>query len=81
VLAGCYAIVRLADLAYLVAARYDPRLRRQLLLTAVPVAAASGLLVAGGALGTALPDRAVGTGPRARVAEESVPVTIAYWVR
>ncbi len=51
-LAGCYAIVRLADLAcYLVAARYDPRLRRQLLLTAVPVAAASGLLVAGGALG------------------------------
>lgn len=49
-LAGCYAIVRLADLAcYLVAARYDPRLRQ--LLTAVPVAAASGLLVAGGALG------------------------------
>ena len=46
-LAGCYAIVRLADLAcYLVAARY---LRQ--LLTAVPVAAASGLLVAGGALG------------------------------
>jgi len=52
VLAACYAVVRLAHLAcYLVAAREDPGLRRQLLLTAVPVAAASALLVVGGALG------------------------------
>lgn len=52
VLAACYAVVRLAHLAcYLVAAGDDAGLRRQLLLTAVPVAAASGLLVVGGALG------------------------------
>ena len=52
VLAACYAVVRLAHLAcYLVAAGQDTGLRRQLLLTAVPVSAACGLLVAGGALG------------------------------
>lgn len=52
VLAACYAVVRLAHLAcYFVAARDDAGLRRQLLLTAVPVAVASALLVAGGALG------------------------------
>ena len=52
VLAGCYAVVRLAHLTcYLVAASGDPALRRQLLLTAVPVTAAAGLLTAGGAVG------------------------------
>ncbi|MDN5859779.1 MAG: low temperature requirement protein A [Pseudonocardia sp.] len=52
VLATCYAIVRLVHLAcYLVAAAGDDGLRRQLLLTAVPVVAATGLLVAGGVLG------------------------------
>jgi low temperature requirement protein LtrA len=52
VLAACYAVVRAAHIAcYFVAAGDDAGLRRQLLLTAVPVAAASGLLVAGGAAG------------------------------
>lgn len=52
VLAACYAVVRLAHLAcYLVAAGADTGLRRQLLLTAVPVVAATVLLVVGGALG------------------------------
>jgi low temperature requirement protein LtrA len=52
VLAACYATVRFLHLAcYWVAAAGDPGLRRQLLLTAVPVIAATGLLVAGGALG------------------------------
>jgi low temperature requirement protein LtrA len=52
VLAACYALVRLVHLGcYLVAAGDDAGLRRQLLLTAVPVGAASALLVAGGALG------------------------------
>jgi len=52
VLAACYAVVRLSHLAcYLVAAADDAELRRQLLLTAVPVVAACGLLVVGGALG------------------------------
>jgi len=52
VLAACYAVVRLVHLAcYLVAAGGDAALRRQLLLTAIPVVAASGLLVLGGALG------------------------------
>jgi len=52
VLAGCYGVVRLAHLAcYLVAARDDPGLRRQLLVTLVPVGAAVALLVLGGALG------------------------------
>jgi low temperature requirement protein LtrA len=52
VLAACYAVVRLAHIGcYLVAAGDDAGLRRQLLLTAVPVSVAAGLLVAGGALG------------------------------
>lgn len=52
VLAACYAVVRLAHLAcYLVAAGDDAGLRRQLLLTAVPVTAATGLLVVGGVAG------------------------------
>jgi low temperature requirement protein LtrA len=52
VLAGCYAVVRLAHLAcYLVAARGDAELTRQLLLTLIPVTAAVCLLVAGGILG------------------------------
>ncbi len=52
VLAACYAVVRLAHLAcYLVAAGDDAGLRRQLLLTAVPVTLATVLLVAGGAAG------------------------------
>lgn len=52
VLAACYAVVRLVHLAcYLVAAGQDTGLRRQLALTAVPVLAASALLVAGGAFG------------------------------
>jgi low temperature requirement protein LtrA len=52
VLAACYAAVRLVHLAcYLVAAREDAGLRRQLLSTALPVMGAAGLLVAGGALG------------------------------
>lgn len=52
VLAACYAAVRLLHLGtYLVAARGDPALRRTLLRAAVPVVAAAGLLVAGGAAG------------------------------
>ncbi len=52
VLAACYAVVRLLHLAcYLVASGDDAGLRRQLLLTAVPVVAATGLLVLGGAAG------------------------------
>lgn len=52
VFAACYAIVRLVHLAcYLVAAGDDAELRRQLFRTAVPVVAATGLLVAGGAAG------------------------------
>jgi low temperature requirement protein LtrA len=52
VFAACYAIVRLAHLAcYFVAAGDDAELRRQLLLTAIPVSAAAALLVLGGALG------------------------------
>lgn len=52
VLAACYATVRLSHLAvYLVAAGEDRGLRRQLLVTAVPVGIACLLLVAGGAVG------------------------------
>lgn len=52
VLAACYAVVRLAHLGcYFIAAGEDAGLRRQLLLTAIPVTAASALLVVGGALG------------------------------
>ena len=52
VLAACYAVVRLAHLAcYLVAAGDDAGLRRQLLLTAIPVSAACALLVSGGVVG------------------------------
>lgn len=52
VLAACYAIVRLAHLAcYLVAAGSDATLRRQVLVTALPVTAAVALLVAGGIVG------------------------------
>lgn len=52
VLAACYAVVRLAHLScYLVAAKDDPGLQHQLLLTAVPVTVACALLVVGGALG------------------------------
>ncbi len=52
VFAACYAVVRLAHLGcYLIAAREDAGLRRQLLLTAIPVTAAAGLLVVGAALG------------------------------
>ncbi|MUN63681.1 low temperature requirement protein A [Kocuria sediminis] len=52
VFAACYAAVRLLHLGcYLIAAGEDAGLRRQLLLTAVPVTAAVALLVAGGALG------------------------------
>jgi len=51
-LAACYALVRLAHLAcYLVAAGPDTSLRRQLLLTTIPVTAAAALLMVGGALG------------------------------
>jgi low temperature requirement protein LtrA len=54
VLAVGYGVVRLAHLAcYFVAAAGDGGLRRQLLLTAVPVVSAAGLLVAGAALGPA----------------------------
>ncbi|MEJ7744098.1 MAG: low temperature requirement protein A [Nocardioidaceae bacterium] len=49
VLAACYALVRLLHLAcYLIAAGDDAILRRQLLITALPVTGAAGLLVAGG---------------------------------
>jgi len=52
VLAACYAVVRVVHLAsYLIAAGDDVGLRRQLLVTALPVAGAAGLLVAGGTLG------------------------------
>ena len=52
VLATCYAVVRLAHLAcYLVAAGEDRDLRRQLLLTAIPVVLAVVLLVVGGLIG------------------------------
>ena len=52
VLAACYALVRLAHLAcYLVAAGDDEELRRQLLLTGVPVVIAVILLVFGGLTG------------------------------
>lgn len=52
VFAACYAVVRLVHLGcYFVAAEGDAGLRRQLLLTAVPVSAAVILLVVGGALG------------------------------
>ena len=52
VLATCYAVVRLAHLGcYLIAAGQDAALRRQLLLTAIPVVMAAALLVVGGALG------------------------------
>ena len=51
-LAASYAVVRLAHLVcYLIAAGDDAGLRRQLLLTAIPVSAAAGLLVAGGVAG------------------------------
>ena len=52
VFAACYAVVRLAHIGcYLIAAREDAGLRRQLLLTAIPVTVAACLLVAGGAVG------------------------------
>jgi low temperature requirement protein LtrA len=52
VLAACYAVVRLAHLVcYWLAAGDDSALKRQLLVTAVPVVPAVGLLVLGGALG------------------------------
>jgi low temperature requirement protein LtrA len=52
VLAACYAVVRVAHLVvYVVAAGTDRALRRQLLVTAVPVGTACLLLVAGGAIG------------------------------
>lgn len=52
VFAACYALVRFLHIGcYWVAAGDDAELRRQLLLTAVPVVGAAGLLVAGGALG------------------------------
>jgi low temperature requirement protein LtrA len=52
VLAACYALVRLLHLGcYLVAALDDAALRRQVLLTLIPVSGAAALLVLGGALG------------------------------
>jgi low temperature requirement protein LtrA len=52
VLAACYAVVRLAHLAcYYIAAADNPALRRQLLLTALPVVPATGLLVLGAVIG------------------------------
>ncbi len=52
VLAACYLVVRIAHLScYWVAAGDDAGLHRQLLMTAVPVMTAGGLLVAGGAIG------------------------------
>ena len=52
VLAACYGVVRLAHLAcYLVAAGDDAGLRRQLLVTLVPVSGAVALLVVGGLVG------------------------------
>jgi low temperature requirement protein LtrA len=52
VLAACYAVVRLAHLVcYYLAAGDDAGLRRQLVITAIPVVPAVGLLVVGGALG------------------------------
>ena len=52
VLAACYAVVRVAHLVcYWLAAGDDTALRRQLLVTAVPVLPAAALLVVGGALG------------------------------
>lgn len=52
VLAACYAVVRLAHLVcYFIAAAGTPALRRQLLLTALPVVPATALLVVGGVLG------------------------------
>ncbi len=51
-LAGAYAVVRLSHLAcYFIAARDDSALRRQLRMTAVPVAAAAVLLLTGAAMG------------------------------
>ncbi len=52
VLAVCYAALRMVHLGcYLVAAADDTALRRQLMITALPVAGAAVLLVVGGALG------------------------------
>jgi low temperature requirement protein LtrA len=52
VLAACYAVVRIAHLVcYWLAAGDDSGLRRQLLVTAVPVVPAVALLVVGGAVG------------------------------
>jgi low temperature requirement protein LtrA len=52
VLAACYAVVRVAHLVcYFIAAGDDSALRRQLVITAIPVVPAAGLLVVGGALG------------------------------
>ncbi|MEO6471355.1 MAG: low temperature requirement protein A [Aeromicrobium sp.] len=52
VFAACYAFVRMAHLAcYYIAAGDDAGLRRQLMVTAIPVAGAASLLVLGGALG------------------------------
>jgi low temperature requirement protein LtrA len=52
VLAACYAVARVTHLAvYLVAAGGDVELRRQLLITAIPVGMACVLLVIGGAVG------------------------------
>ena len=52
VLAACYALVRVAHLAcYFVAAGDDAELRRQLLLTSIPVIMAVALLVVGGLTG------------------------------
>ncbi len=52
VFAACYAFVRVAHLAcYYIAAGEDSGLRRQLIVTAIPVAGAAALLVLGGALG------------------------------
>lgn len=52
VLAICYAVVRLVHLVtYLVAAGSDTALVRQLLLTALPVLPATGLLITGALLG------------------------------
>jgi low temperature requirement protein LtrA len=52
VLAACYALVRVAHLAcYFVAAGDDAQLRRQLLLTSIPVGMAVVLLVVGGLTG------------------------------
>lgn len=52
VLAVCYAAVRLSHIAcYLVAAGEDAGLRRQLLITLVPVSLAAGILVTGSIVG------------------------------